>query len=80
MPKVERNLEILESESMDVKSKGRAIVSSLVITYVFTEYNVGLETKQYALLLKCLRLPADNKEVCSEFITKMNEFHDNILR
>ena len=80
MPKVKKNLEILESETMNVKSKVSAVVSSVVITYVFTEYNVGLETEQYALLLKCLRLPADNKEVCSEFMTKIIEFHDNISR
>ncbi len=79
MPRVEKNLEVLESETEDVKAKVDAMVSSLIIAYVFVKYDVGLKSKQYAILLKCLRVPPDN-EVCSKFMTSINEFHDNILR
>ena len=79
MPKIEKNLQMLESETVDVKTKVHAVVSSVVITYVFTKYNVGLESKQFALLLKCLKLPSD-KEVCLEFMGRISEFDDNILR
>jgi hypothetical protein len=79
MPKVRKNLEVLESETKDVKVKVHVMMSSIIIAYVFTKYGVYLKAEQYEILLKSLRLPPD-KEVCSEFMKSINEFDDNILR
>ena len=79
MPKVKKNLEVLESKTKDVKVKVHTVMSSVIIAYVFTKYGVNLKAEQYDILLKCLRLPQD-KEVCSEFMKSINEFDDKILR
>ena len=78
-PKIEENLKYLESETDDVKTKVHAVVSSVIIAYVFTNYDVFLEFEKYDLLLRSLRLPP-NKEVCSEFMKSINEFDKNVLR
>ena len=73
------NLEVLKGRANDVNAKVHAVVSSVIITYVFTKYHVSLKYEQYETLLKCLMLPADEK-VCSEFMKRINEFDNNILR
>ncbi|CAB4026272.1 Hypothetical predicted protein [Paramuricea clavata] len=79
MPKLEANLTVLGSQTKDAKDKVHVVLSSVIITYVFTKYHVNLKCEQYETLLKCLKLPPD-KEVCSEFMKSINEFDDNILR
>jgi hypothetical protein len=79
MPKVEKNLEVLENEIKGVEVKVHAVMSSVIIAYVFTKYEVNLKPEQYEILLKCLKLPPD-KEVCSEFMKSINEFDDKISR
>jgi hypothetical protein len=79
MPKLNANLKVLESQIKDAKAKVHTVLSSVIIAYVFTKYNVYLKSEQYETLLKCLKLPPD-KEVCSEFMKSINEFDDNILR
>ena len=79
MPKVLKNLEVLECQTEDVNAKVQAVVSSVMIAYVFTKYHVSLEFGRYEILLKCLRLPPD-RDVCSEFMENLNAFDDNILR
>ena len=79
MPKVRKNLEVLESKTKDVKAQLHAVLSSVIITYVFTQYKVHLISEKYEILLKCLQLPPD-KEVCSEFMKSINGFDENILR
>lgn len=79
MPKVRKNLEVLESKTEDVKAKLHAVLSSVMITYVFTQYKIHLKTEQYEILLKCLQLPPD-KGVVLEFMNSINGFDENILR
>ena len=79
MPKLHSNLKILESQAKDFKDKVHAVVSSVVIAYVFTKYNVFLKSEKCEILLKCLRLPPD-KKVCTEFVKIINEFDSNTLR
>ena len=79
IPKIKKNLKDLEENTNDAKSKARVVVSSVIIAYVFTKYDVHLETEKCDMLLKCLRLPA-SKEVCSEFMKSVDEFDDNVLR
>ena len=55
------------------------MVSSVVIAYVFTKYHVFLKSEKCEILLKCLRLPAD-EEVCSEFVKTIKEFDEITLR
>ena len=79
MPKVVSNLKVLESETEDVNAKVHAVVSSVIIAYVFTKYNVALEFERNDVLLKCLRLPAQ-KEVCFKFLESINKFDEHSLR
>ena len=79
MPKILSNFEVLESRKEDAKTKVHAVVSSVIIAYVFTKYSVPFKSERYDILLKCLRLPPD-KEVCSEFMQNINNFDDSVLR
>ena len=79
MPKIKKNLMVLEGKSMDAKAKVHALTSSIVMAYVLTKYDIYLKNEQYKILLKCLRLPPD-KDVCCEFMEFINEFDDNFLR
>ena len=79
MPKVLNNLDVLKSQTEDVNAKVDAVVSSVVIAYVFIKYRVSLEFGRYEVLLKCFKLPP-NKEICSGFMNIINKFDDNILR
>ena len=78
MPKLRENLNVLKFQTKDPKAKVGAVVSSLVIAYVFTKYNVFPKSEDCEILLKCLRLPTD-ETVCFEFMKSVNEF-DKILR
>ena len=77
MPKLKQNLNVLEAQASDVKAKFDALMSSVVITYVFTKYSVSLKPEGQKILLKCLRMPP-NKEVCSKFVTNVDAFVENI--
>lgn len=77
MPKLKQNLNVLETPASDVNAKSDAVVSSVVITYVFTKYRVALKPEGEKILLKCLRLPP-NKEVCSKFVTNVDAFAEKI--
>ena len=77
MPKLQENLKVMESEAHDAKV--HALVSSIVIAYVFTKYDVNLKLEKFEILLKCLRLPPE-KKVCSEFVKIFNKFEEKILR
>ena len=79
MPKLHSNLNVLESKEKDVKDKVHALVSSVIIAYVFTKYHERLQVEKCKILLKCLRLPPD-KKVCSEFVKIISEFDGNTLR
>ena len=79
MPKLVENLKVLESQSNVIKDKVEAVVSSVVIAYVFTKYEVTLAPEKYEMLLKCLRLPPD-EEVCHEFVRIIDEFDKDMLR
>ena len=78
MPKLQENLKALKSRTSYVKDKVQAVVSSLVIVYVFTKYNVYLNPELKQTLLQCLTLPP-NTDVCSEFVKRIDEFDDSIL-
>ena len=79
MPKLHANFKALADQTNDVKAKVHAVVSSVVIAYVFTKYYVFLNSEKCEILLKCLRLPPD-EEVCSEFVKTIKEFDENIIR
>ena len=79
MPKLSQNLKILEARTSDVNAKVEAVVSSVVVTYVFTKYHVYLNPEDEQMLLKCLKLPP-NREVSSQFVKSLGEFSDDILR
>lgn len=79
MPKLQENLKVLENQSSDVKTKVGAVVSSVVIAYVFTKYYVSLNPESEQILWKCLKLPS-NEEVCSEFVKIIQGFDQNIFR
>ena len=79
MPKILENIKVLDSQAKNVKTKVQAMVSSVVIAYVFTKYQVFLKSEKCEILLKCLRLPAD-EEVCSEFVKTIKEFDEITLR
>ena len=79
MPKVENNLNVLESQTEDVNAKVHAVVSSVIIAYVFTKYQVPFKVERYEILLKCLKLPPD-REACFEIIKKINKFDEHTLR
>lgn len=79
MPKVIKSWDVLKAQTNNVKEEVHAVLSSLVITYVFTKYEVKLKDEHYKTLLKCLRLPA-SEEVCSEFMKNVNEFGNDFLR
>ena len=79
MPKLQENLKALDDQTSDVKAKVHAVVSSVVIAYVFTKYHVYVNSESEQILWKCLKLPS-NKEVCSEFVKIVDEFDDNLLR
>ena len=79
MPKVNENLKMLTSEPKDARSTIHAVVSSVIIAYVFTKYRVNLNLEQCKTLLKCLKLPPD-REVCSEFLKNLKEFDGKVLR
>ena len=74
-----KNLEVLESDTNVGRVRVHAVISSVIIAYVFTLNRVNLKAEQYDILLKSLRIPPD-EEVCSEFMKSINEFDDNILR
>ena len=78
MPKLQNNLKVLESQVKEVKDKVHALVSSVIIAYVFTKYG-RLKPEKCEILLKCLRLPPDRK-VCSEFVKVINAFDGKTLR
>ena len=78
-PKIENNLKVLESGKMDVKVKVDALVSSMIIVYVFVKYSVCLEFEEIEILLKCFRIPP-HKETCSEFMKSVNKFGKKTLR
>ncbi len=79
MPKLQENLAVLERKTRDAKAKVDAVVSSVTIAYVFTQYGVDLKFELNQILLKCLKLPPD-KEVCFEFMKSIDEFDANSLR
>ena len=79
VPKLQQNVTVLENETEDAKSKTHAVLSSVIIAYVFTNYHVDLKPKEYEILLTCLKLPPD-KEVCIEMTKNVNEFDANTLR
>ena len=79
IPKLQDNAKVLENETKDVKSKVDAVLSSVIIAYVFTRYDVDFEPKHYETLLTCLKLPTD-KEVWTDLTKNINEFDDNTLR
>ncbi len=79
MPKLQENLNVLERKTKDAKAKVDAVVSSVIIAYVFTTYRVDLKFEQNQILLKCLKLPPD-KDVCFEFMKSIDEFDANSLR
>ena len=81
MPKVQENLEVLETETKDAKAKVDAVVSSVIIAYLFTKHGVDLKKKSAKLqiLLKCLKLPAE-KDVCFDFMKSIDTFVVNNLR
>lgn len=77
MPKLQENLKVSEGQGSGVKAKVDAVVSSVVITYVFTKYHVSLNPEEEQMLLKCLKLPP-NKEVCFTFVKGIDAFAENI--
>ena len=79
MPKLQENLKAPKNQTSDVKDKVHAVMSSVVIAYVFTKYNVHLKPENKQTLLQCLTLPPNN-DVCSEIVKGIDEFDDNILR
>ena len=79
MPKVKKNVDVLEAQTNNLNDKAHAVLSSLVIAYIFTKYNVKLNHRQYKFLLKCLRLPPE-EEVCSDIMKNINEFSSDRLR
>lgn len=79
MPKLQENLKALESQTRNVKDIVHAVVSSVVIAYVFTKHPVYLKPGLKQTLLQCLTLPPNN-DVCSEFVKSIDEFDDKILR
>ena len=81
MPKVEENLKVLESPGhpKDRKSKVDAVFSSVIIAYVFTNYDVNMQIEHYETLLACLKLPPEG-EICTELMKKINKFDGNTLR
>ena len=78
MPKLKENLKVLNGKSKDPKANVLAVMSSVVIAYVFTKYNVFPKREDCEILLKCLRIPPE-KEVCVELMKGINEF-DKISR
>ena len=78
MPKLIENLKVLESQTKDAEAKVVAVVSSVIISYVFTKYYVYPKSEHCEILLKCLRLPPD-EEVCCKFMKSIDEFDDNII-
>ena len=78
LPKLQKNVRVLESRKKDAKSKVQAVLSSVMITYVFTSYHVNLNLEHFEILLRCLALPPD-KEICVELMKNINEL-DNGLR
>jgi hypothetical protein len=76
---MEKNLKVLESKTMNVKVKVDAVVSSVIIAYVFMKYNVNLGFEENEILLKCLRIPPD-QETCSEFMKYANKFDEKTSR
>ena len=79
MPKLQENLKVLDKQAKNVEAKVQAMVSSVVIAYVFTKYDVFLKSEKCEILLKCLKIPPDT-EVCSEFVKTIKEFDANTLR
>lgn len=79
MPKLDNNLTVLQSETSDLENKVNTVVSSVVIVYVLTKYNVKVKPHKDDFLLKCLRLPAE-KGVCSAVMKTINSFDRKILR
>jgi hypothetical protein len=76
---MQKNLNVLERETVDVKVKVDAVVSSLIIAYVFMQYNVYVESEENEILLKCLKIPPD-QETCSEFMKSVKKFDEKTLR
>ena len=72
-------MKVLGSETKDAKFKVHAVLSSVILAYVFTYYHVDLKPKEYEILLTCLKLPPD-KEVCAQMTKNIDEFDDNTLR
>ena len=79
MPKLQENVKVLENQAKGVKDKVHAMVSSVMIAYVFTKYHKHLQHEKCEILLKCLKLPPD-KEICSQFVKTVNEFDKKTLR
>ena len=79
MPKLQENVKVLESQSEDTKSKFYAVLSSVIIAYVFTNYHINLKSEHYEVLLSCLKLPPD-EEICAELLKKINKFDHDTLR
>jgi hypothetical protein len=76
---MQKNLNVLERETVDVKVKVDAVVSSVIIAYVFMQYNVYVESEENEILLKCLKIPPD-QETCSEFMKSVKKFDEKTLR
>ena len=79
MPKLQENAKVLESQTKDAKSKVQAVLSSVIIAYVFTNYDVKLKLEHNEILLTCLKLPPD-REICAQVMKIINDFDDNSLR
>lgn len=79
MPKVTKNLENMTSKANETKVKVDAVVSSVIITYVFTKYEVNLKTNEHKILLHCLSLPPV-KNVCCQIMESINKIDEIVLR
>jgi hypothetical protein len=55
------------------------VLSSVIIAYVFTNYDVKLKLEHNEILLTCLKLPPD-REICAQVMKIINDFDDNSLR
>lgn len=78
MQKIKNNHEIMESGD-DVQNKVNALISTVVIVYVFCEYNVKLSYDDVGTMFKCLAIPP-NENLCYKLMENVGNFDKNMLR
>ncbi|XP_046861759.1 uncharacterized protein LOC124455046 isoform X2 [Xenia sp. Carnegie-2017] len=78
MQKIKNNHEIMESED-DVQNKVNALISTVVIVYVFCEYKVKLSDDDVVIMFKCLAIPP-NENLCYKLMENVGNFDENMLR